>query len=150
MEVLDGGLEAQDLTYVVYCLPRWGSVLHEHRKVFNNFSRPQYLVHCVEGVVVVVVVEKERVGVEVFDIGGEGNTPERRTQAPPPFEYSLLGDNNISDMPIVYVYLFPVVYCNVARACKFAGTEEGGVYEAGNHVDCTGRVLEGVFKFAHV
>ena len=95
-------------------------------------------------------VEEERVGVEVFDLGGEGNMLERRTQAPPPFEYSLLGDNNISDMPIVYVYLFPVVYCNVARACKFAGTEEGGVYEARNHVDCTVRVLEGVLKFAHV
>ena len=87
--------------------------------------------------------EEDRVCVEVLDRGGEGNTPERRCLAPPPFEYGLLGGNNFSIMPVVHVYLFSVVYCNVVRARKFAGAEEGGVYKAGDHVDHTGRVLEG-------
>ena len=56
-------------------------------------------------------VEEERVGVEVFDLGGEGNMLERRTQAPPPFEYGFVEDNNLSGMPVVYVYLFPVNVC---------------------------------------
>ena len=95
-------------------------------------------------------VKKECVSVEVFDLGGEWNTPERRPQAPPPFEYGFLRDNNLSRMPVVYVYLFPVVDCNVARAREFSGAEEVVVYEGGNYINFTGRVLEGVLKFAHV
>ena len=95
-------------------------------------------------------VEEERVGVEVFDLGGEGNMLERRTQAPPPFEYGFVEDNNLSGMPVVYVYLFPVIGCNVSHSREFAGAEEGGVYKAGSHVNCTGRVPEGVLKFAYV
>ena len=45
MEVADGRIEAREIISVVDCLPCRGSVLHEHRKVFNNFRRPQYLVH---------------------------------------------------------------------------------------------------------
>ena len=86
MEVSDGRLETREIIDVVDCLPWWGSVLNEHRKVFNNCSRPRYLVHCVEGVVAVRAVDEECVGVEVFDLEGEGNIPECRPRAPPPFE----------------------------------------------------------------
>ena len=85
-----------------------------------------------------------------FDLGGEGNTPERRPREPPLFECGLLGDNIFSSIPVVHVYLFSVVYFNVARTREFSGAEEGGVYKAGKHVDCTGRVPEGVLKFAHI
>ena len=54
-------------------------------------------------------VKEERIGVEVFDLGGEVNTPERRPRAPPPFEYGLLGENNFSSMPVLHVYLFSIV-----------------------------------------
>ena len=95
-------------------------------------------------------VEEERFGVEIFDLGGEENTPYCRPRAPPPFEYGLLGDNNFSSMPVVNFYLFSLVYRNVARAREFSGAEEGIVYQAGNHFDRTGRVPEFVVKFAHV
>ena len=101
MEGSDGGLEARELIDVVDCLPRWGSIFHEHRKVFMHCSRPRYLLHCIEVLLAVGDIEKECVGVEVFDLGSEGNTPERRPREPPPFEYGLLGDNNFSSIPIV-------------------------------------------------
>ena len=50
---------------------------------------------------VIRAVEEERVGVEVFHLGGKGNMPERRPWAPPPFEYGLLRDNNLSGMLVV-------------------------------------------------
>ena len=78
MDVSDGRLENWEIIDVFDCLPWWGSVLHEHPKVLNNCSRPRYLVHCVAGVVAFGAVEEERLGVEIFDLGGQGNTPECR------------------------------------------------------------------------
>ena len=68
-------------------------------------------------------VEEQRVGVDVFDGAGEGDSPEAFTWASPPLEDRGLSDMNPGGVAVVYVDLVAVVDGDISCVGNFAGAQ---------------------------
>ena len=74
MEIVNGGVNALELVYVVDCLAWQGAVVHALGVFFHGFNSRED-VHCVERLLDVGAIEEESVGVEICYLAGQWHLP---------------------------------------------------------------------------
>ena len=108
------------LVHVVDGVSWWGAV-PQGVDVSQHGADGWDAIQCVEGIAAVRAVEEQRVGVDVFDGAGEGDSPEAFTWVSPPLEDRGLADMYPVSAAIVYVVRVAVVDGDISCVGEFAG-----------------------------